>query len=215
MYNCRSHLQLARLGKSQPSFAFSRGWPALVRPPHGRRMAAPGASGSAGAGNANADGASETWELVSKATDEELKRRRSPILFAACTGDFILTGSCRPMVQLWRLGEGEITHHGTLKSIAAPTCIECAQDQNQEQCEKKLGGRVAWGPYYEELGIIHINSLQSPKKNSGNVRLENPTFVCICTYFFDFFGSLVEVWSFFMAMVCLILHSHPVGGRLN
>lgn len=94
-------------------------------------MAAPGASGSAGAGNANADGASETWELVSKATDEELKRRRSPILFAACTGDFILTGSCRPMVQLWRLGEGEITHHGTLKSIAAPTCIECAQDQNQ------------------------------------------------------------------------------------
>ena len=136
MYNCRSHLQLARLGKSQPSFAFSRGWPALVRPPHGRRMAAPGASGSAGAGNANADGASETWELVSKATDEELKRRRSPILFAACTGDFILTGSCRPMVQLWRLGEGEITHHGTLKSIAAPTCIECAQDQNQEQCER-------------------------------------------------------------------------------
>ena len=50
---------------------------------------------------------------------------------AACSGDFILTGSSRPLVQLWRLGEGEVLHHGTLKVTAAPSCLECAQDKNQ------------------------------------------------------------------------------------
>ena len=71
------------------------------------------------------------WELVCSASDEELKRRKGPILFAACSGDFILTGSSRPLVQLWRLGEGEVLHHGALKVTAAPPCLECAQDKNQ------------------------------------------------------------------------------------
>eukprot|EP00438_Fugacium_kawagutii_P007592 Skav233827 [mRNA] locus=scaffold100:104858:113439:+ [translate_table: standard] len=75
---------------------------------------------------------SGTWELICSANDADLKRTGNPILFAACSGDFILTGSSRPMVQLWRLGDGEVAHHGTLKSgNAAPTCIECAQDRNQ------------------------------------------------------------------------------------
>ena len=72
-----------------------------------------------------------SWELLCKVTDEELKKTKIPILFAAVTGsgEAILTGSSRPRLQVWRLGEGEVTHAGTLKANAAPSCIECG-DQN-------------------------------------------------------------------------------------
>lgn len=76
-------------------------------------------------------GSSGSWELLCKVTDEELKKTKIPILFAAVTGsgEAILTGSSRPRLQVWRLGEGEVTHAGTLKANAAPSCIECG-DQN-------------------------------------------------------------------------------------
>lgn len=38
-----------------------------------------------------------TWEVVAKATDDELKRRRNPILLAACTGARL---SVNPFVML-------------------------------------------------------------------------------------------------------------------
>ena len=111
------------------------------------------------------------WELVCSASDEELKRRKSPILFAACSGDFILTGSSRPLVQLWRLGEGEVLHHGTLKVTAAPTCLECAQDQNQARLSifGGLGDGIYenpkvlfWSQHLENLVLFkHAKKLES------------------------------------------------------
>lgn len=73
------------------------------------------------------------YEPIAKATDEELKRRGHQILFAACSGDVILTGSSRPLVKLWRLTEGgdALASEASLKLTAPPSCIQCSKDQNR------------------------------------------------------------------------------------
>ena len=93
-----------------------------------------------------ADGASSTeWEISAKQADEELQKRKLPILSVAFNGETVLTSSSRPTVKLWRLGDEGLTATGALEvqeglkgAAAAPSSLDvfremaaiCTQDGN-------------------------------------------------------------------------------------
>ena len=83
------------------------------------------------------------WEMATTASDEELRRRGSPILFAECTGDTILTASARPGVKLWRLHEGELTSSGHLP-CATPSCMAVSSSRDRVSVCTQDGQTLLW-----------------------------------------------------------------------
>jgi len=78
-----------------------------------------------------ADGASSTqWEISAKQADEELQKRKLPILSVAFNGETVLTSSSRPTVKLWRLGDEGLIANGSLTeaAAAAPSSLDAFRD---------------------------------------------------------------------------------------
>ena len=81
-----------------------------------------------------ADGASRTqWETSAKQMDDELQRRKLPILSVAFNGETVLTSSSKATVKLWRLVDDGLSSMGSLPGLsggaAAPRSLDSFKDR--------------------------------------------------------------------------------------
>ena len=90
-----------------------------------------------------ADGASRMqWDISAKCTDDELHRKKLPILCVSFNGETVLTSSSKSTVKLWKVGDG-LSAQGSLAGLAggaaAPSSLDSFKDR---ACVCTLDGQI-------------------------------------------------------------------------
>jgi len=69
------------------------------------------------------------WVHACKVADEELQTSNCAIRAVACTGDFVITGSSRPVLKVWAVAEAKLEKSRELSHGAVgSSCVEVARD---------------------------------------------------------------------------------------
>mmetsp|Transcript_8631 Transcript_8631/g.19911 ORF Transcript_8631/g.19911 Transcript_8631/m.19911 type:complete len:367 (+) Transcript_8631:46-1146(+) len=109
-----------------------------------------------------AQGSGTGWEPSIKVSDDELRKKRLPILSVANTGEMLMTISSRPAVKLWRISEEAVLANGSLvKGAAAPSSLAVNQEGRVGVCTQD-GDILLW-----DLRTTEPTQLAAPMENRG------------------------------------------------